>query len=168
MEDLPGGSLAELLSRDPQAAPREMERLADLLATLHAVNGPRFGKAALVDGGGSSHDGSCARRVTDGALRAIEAVAARDPRIGAVREDLADRVRELADEVRPRPRHALIHGELGPDHILLTPDGHPALIDIEGLLYADLEHEHVFLRLRFGRHYDALHVPGLDDHRLRL
>lgn len=26
----------------------------------------------------------------------------------------------------------------------------------------------MFLRLRFGRHYDALRVPGLDDHRLRL
>ena len=51
---------------------------------------------------------------------------------------------------------------------LVTPDGHPALIDIEGLLYADVEHEHVFLQLRFGPHYDALRTPGLDENRLRL
>ncbi|NUT28982.1 MAG: aminoglycoside phosphotransferase family protein, partial [Streptomyces sp.] len=171
VEDLAGDSLEALLSRDPQAAPRAMERFAELLGTLHAVTGPRFGKVGLVDSGGSSHDSACARRVADGALRSIETVAVRDPRIGAVREELADLVRELAAEVRPRSRHTLIHGELGPDHVLLTPDGQPALIDIEGLLYADVEHEHVFLRLRFGRHYDALRVPdrdGLDDHRLRL
>ncbi|GHG95873.1 phosphotransferase family protein [Streptomyces lanatus] len=152
VEDLSGGSLEDLLHRDPQTAPAAMERLADLLATLHAVTGPRVGEAAPVEG----------------ALRSIEEAAAREPRIAAVREELTARVRELAAEVRPRARHTLIHGELGPDHVLLTPDGHPVLIDIEGLRHADVEQEHVFLRLRFGRHYDALRVPGLDEHRLRL
>ncbi|WP_334313655.1 phosphotransferase [Streptomyces sp. HD] len=64
VEDLNGGSLEALLSRDARAAPRAMERFAELLATLHAVTGPRFGKVALVDSGGSSHDQACARRVT--------------------------------------------------------------------------------------------------------
>jgi hypothetical protein len=50
----------------------------------------------------------------------------------------------------------------------VTADGHPALIDIEGLMYFDLEWEHVFLRLRFGPHYDVLRTPDLDEDRLRL
>ncbi len=145
-----------------------MERMAGLLATLHSHTGPRFGKVAVVDKGGSSYGVSCERRVTEGALRAVGEAAARDPRAAAARRELEEEIHALAAEVRPRGHHTLVHGELGADHVLLTPDGHPALIDIEGLMYFDMEHEHVFLRLRFGPHYDALRAPGLDEARLRL
>ncbi|MGW2523673.1 phosphotransferase [Streptomyces sp. NPDC001617] len=169
VEDVTGGSLEEALERDPDAAPVLLGRLADTLSALHAVHGPTFGKVAVVDNGGTSDAMSCEQRVTDGALRSIEKIAVRDPRAAAARERLREAVRTLAAEVRPRSRpHSLIHAELGPDHVLLTPSGRPALIDIEGLLYFDVEWEHVFLRIRFGPHYDALRVPGLDEARLRL
>ncbi|MDQ1016497.1 phosphotransferase family protein [Streptomyces afghaniensis] len=168
VEDLPGGSLEDALARDPREAPRLMDRMAELLATLHAHTGPRFGKVAVVDNGGSSHGVSCEQRITDGALRCLAEAARREPRAAAVRRELEDLIHALAAEVRPRDRQTLIHGELGADHVLLTSDGQPALIDIEGLMYFDVEHEHVFLRLRFGPHYDALRAPGLDEARLRL
>jgi hypothetical protein len=41
------------------------------------------------------------------------------------------------------------------------------LIDIEGLMFFDVEWEHVFLRLRFGEHYRLLRADGLDEARLR-
>jgi hypothetical protein len=69
--------------------------------------------------------------------------------------------------VRPRTDHRLIHGELGPDHVLVDGDGQPVLIDIEGLMFFDLEWEHVFLELRFGEHYRALRPGGLDEGRRR-
>ncbi|MFE7901401.1 phosphotransferase [Streptomyces sp. NPDC057424] len=145
-----------------------MERMAELLATLHSHTGPRFGKVAVVDNGGTPYGVSCEQRVTEGALRCIAEAAARDPRAAAARREPEEEVHALAAEVRPRDRHTLVHGELGADHVLLTPGGQPALIDIESLMYVDLEHEHAFLRLRFGPHYDALRAPGLDEARLRL
>lgn len=168
VEDLTGGSLEDALARDPDGAPQALERLAELLATLHSHTGPRFGKVAVVDDGGSSYGASCEQRITEGALRSVAEAAARDPRAAAARRELEEEVHALAAEVRPRDRHTLVHGELGADHVLLTPDGQPALIDIEGLMYFDVEHEHVFLKLRFGPHYDALRAPGLDEARLRL
>lgn len=63
--------------------------------------------------------------------------------------------------------YGLIHGELGPDHVLVDGDGGPVLIDIEGLMFFDVEWEHVFLRLRFGAHYHLLAVDGLDERRMR-
>ena len=168
VEDLTGGSLEDALARDPEGAPEAMERMAELLATLHSHTGPRFGKVAVVDNGGSSYGDSCEQRITEGALRSVAEAAAREPRAAAARRELEEEIHVLAAEVRPRDRHTLVHGELGADHVLLTPDGHPALIDIEGLMYFDVEHEHVFLRLRFGPHYDALRAPGLDEARLRL
>ncbi|WP_093906949.1 phosphotransferase family protein [Streptomyces sp. cf386] len=168
VEDLPGETLEDLLARDPHAATDALHRLAALLDTLHAATGPRFGKVALVDNGGSSYGGSCEQRVTEGALRDLDEIARRDPRAATAREALADAVRTLSAEVRPRERHTLIHGELGPDHVRLTPEGDPVLIDIEGLLYFDAEWEHAFLEIRFGRRYAALRAPGLDEDRLRL
>ncbi|MFF7866879.1 phosphotransferase [Streptomyces qaidamensis] len=168
VEDLTGGSLEDALARDPDGAPQALERMAELLATLHSHTGPRFGKVAVVDDGGSSYGVSCEQRITEGALRSVAEAAARDPRAAAARRELEEEIHALAAEVRPRDRHTLIHGELGADHVLLTPGGQPALIDIEGLMYFDVEHEHVFLRLRFGPHYDALRAPGLDGARLRL
>jgi hypothetical protein len=168
VEDMRGGSLEEALERDPAAGRAALERLAAQLARLHAHEGPAFGKAALVDGGGVPSARSCEQRAAEGALRSIAETAVRDARMAAAREDLEAAVRELAAAVRPRSRYTLVHGELGPDHVLLDDQGTPALIDIEGLMYFDVEHEHAFLELRFGEAYDVLRVPGLDEARLDL
>jgi hypothetical protein len=61
-----------------------------------------------------------------------------------------------------------VHGELGPDHVLLDGSGRPVVVDIEGLMSFDAEWEHAFLEMRFGSSYEALRLPGLDGVRLRL
>jgi hypothetical protein len=94
--------------------------------------------------------------------------AARVPRVAAVHRQLADLLGELAAAVRPRRQYGLIHGELGPDHVLIDAAGDPVLIDIEGVMYFDIEWEHVFLQVRFGEHYRWLRTGELDDDRLRL
>lgn len=174
VEDLPGGTLENLLDDDLPAVSRTeaLKRTAALLDTLHASTGPRFGKVAVVDNGGSSYGGSCEAVVTERALSDLDELRERDPRAAAAHPQLADAIRTLAAQVRPRTEPpTLIHGELGPDHVRVAPDGDLALIDIEGLMYFDAEWEHAFLRLRFGPHYDALRTedtPDLDANRLRL
>ncbi|MFE6624343.1 phosphotransferase family protein [Streptomyces sp. NPDC057740] len=168
VEDLRGGSLEEAMERDPVAGRAALERLAEQLATLHAHEGPAFGTVALVDKGVVPSPLSCEQRIAEGALRDIAGTAVRDARIADAREDLETAVHALSAAIRPRGRHTLVHGELGPDHVLLDADGMPALIDIDGLLYCDVEWEHVFLELRFHEAYDVLRAPGLDEDRLRL
>lgn len=171
VEDLPGGTLEDLLDGDPAAAPEALERMAALLDTLHACTGPRFGKVSLVDNGGSSYGGSCEEIVVERALSDLDELPVRDPRAAAAHPQLAEAIRTLAAQVQPRTEPpTLIHGELGGDHVRVTPDGDLALIDIEGLMYFDAEWEHVFLRIRFGPHYDALRprTRTLDPHRLDL
>ena len=104
----------------------------------------------------------------DRALRDLREAAGRDARLAAARDRLEDRLRELAALVAPRAEYALVHGELGPDHVLVDAGGRAVLIDIEGLMLFDAEWEHVFLRLRFAGRYAALSRPGLDPRRLDL
>ncbi|MFI0960893.1 phosphotransferase family protein [Streptomyces sp. NPDC021080] len=168
VEDLPGENLEDVLARDPGAAAPVMARLGEALAAMRGHRASGYGKVAVVDGGGASHGSSCEGAVLDRALRDLAEAAARDPRIAAARDRLAERLLGLAAAVRPRAEYAVVHGELGPDHVLVDQDGNPVLIDIEGLMYFDVEWEHVFLRIRLHDAYPPLEAEGLDEDRLAL
>jgi hypothetical protein len=82
---------------------------------------------------------------------------------------LEDRLGELAAEVRPRAEYSVVHGELGLDHVLVDADGSPVLIDIEDLMYFDVEWEHVHMQVRLGRDWArTVGVDDLDEDRLAL
>ncbi|MEU8461765.1 phosphotransferase [Streptomyces sp. NPDC029003] len=166
VEDVPGENLETLLRQDPRSMEATMARLAEALDAMQRQQGPHFGKVALIDKGGISEGSSCEQVVLKRALEDLSEAASRDPRITRSRDHLEDVVRGLAAAVRQRSQFGLVHGELGPDHVLVDRDGQPVLIDIEGLMFFDVEWEHVFLRLRFGEHYRWLGRSDLDEQRL--
>lgn len=167
VEDVPGENLETRLQRDPRGAEPAMARLARALDAMLRCTAPGFGKVAGIDSGGVARGSSCEQVVLDRAVANLAEAASRDPRIAGVRDRLADMLPALAAAVPPRSEYGLIHGELGPDHVLVERNGEPVLIDIEGLMFFDVEWEHVFLRIRFGEHYRWLDRPGLDERRLR-
>jgi hypothetical protein len=168
VEDVPGEKLEDLLTRDPDAAAPVLARLGEALGAMRRHRAPTYGKVAVVEGGGASRGQSCEEVVLSRALRDLAEAAARDPRIAGARHRLEERLLGLAAAVRPRAEYGVVHGELGPDHVLVDTDGTPVVIDIEGCMYFDVEWEHVFLRLRLHDAYEALRVDGLDEDRLAL
>jgi Phosphotransferase enzyme family len=126
------------------------------------------GDARLDAGGDAPPAAGCELVVLDRARADLGEAAARDERIGQVRDQLDALLLDLARQVRPRAEYRLIHGELGPDHVLVDGQGEPVLVDIEGLMFFDAEWEHVFLRIRFGHRYPRLARAGLDERRLAL
>ncbi len=169
LEDFPGQNLLDLLERDPHAAEPTMARLADALAVMGSHRGPSFGKVGLIDAGGVSREASGEQAALGFGLHCLAEAASRDGRIAGARDRLEQRLLELAAAVRPRAEHSVVHGELGLDHVLVDRSGNPVLIDIEDLMYFDVEWEHVFLRLRHpDGHYRRLAVEGLDEDRLAL
>jgi Phosphotransferase enzyme family len=168
VEDVTGGTLEAFLDAEPARARAALADLAHTLDRMHRQRAPRYGRVDLLARGGVALGSSCEQLVVDRALRDLAEAADRDTRIGTVRGRLDDRLRELRSLVAPRAAYGLIHGELGPDHVLVTAEGQAVLIDVEGLMYFDVEWEHVFLRLRFGERYRALARPDLDPRRLDL
>ncbi|MYW69449.1 phosphotransferase [Streptomyces sp. SID8379] len=168
VEDLQGENLEELLARDRRTAAPVMARLAESLEAMRGHRAPAYGKVAVVDAGGTSRGTSCEGVVLDRALRDLTEAASRDQRIAGTRDRLEERLLSLAAAVRPRAEYAVVHGELGPDHVLVDTDGSPVAIDIEGSMYFDVEWEHVFLRIRLHDAYRPLEVDGLDEDRLAL
>lgn len=156
VEDVRGGTVEALMTRDPRRAERVLVRLGSAVRTLHAhpADPARHGVEHAV-----------LRR----ALAHLAEAAARVDRIAAERDRLADLLRTRHAAVVPRSRFGLVHGELGPDHVLVDADrDEPVLIDIEGVMPFDVEWEHAFLELRFGPHYRHFADPDLDPARLAL
>jgi hypothetical protein len=165
VEDVRGGTLQDLRRRDPRSAGAVLARLGDAVRTMHGRHRDRYGRPGL---DGPAPTRPVHRVVLDRALHDLAEAAARVGRIAAVRGRLADALAQRCAAVPPRSRYGLVHGELGPDHVLVDGHDRPVLVDIEGATFLDAEWEHAFLELRFGDAYPALAVDGLDEGRLRL
>lgn len=165
VEDVPGESLEALLDRGAPEAEAVLARLDGMLRRMHQHTDARVGRVTDVARGGAGRP--CERIVLDRALDHLDQAAARVERIADARDRLTDLVRDLAAGIRPRSEHSLIHGELGPDHVRVDRHGQPVLIDIEGVMFFDVEWEHAFLRLRFRDHFRWLRRDGLDEQRMR-
>ncbi|WP_328624028.1 aminoglycoside phosphotransferase family protein [Streptomyces sp. NBC_00353] len=166
VEDVAGGTLEALLKTDPARASNALSELAAMLDAMHQQHSQHYGRVDVLERGDKASGGSCEQLVLERAIEDLAEAAERDPRIESAAAPLHDRLQELATRVAPRTQHGLIHGELGPDHVLVDASGHPVFIDIEGLMFFDVEWEHVFLQLRFGDQYPAMSRPGLDPPRL--
>lgn len=167
VEDAPCGTLESLRERDPAGAEASVAALAEQIKSMHAVNASAAGKVAHVRRG-QSMSSTPEEFVFRRGLEDLRSASSAIPRLASIRQDVDAELRESRERVRPRSEFGLIHGELGPDHVLLDVALEPILIDIEGAMFFDVEWEHVFLELRFGRDYAQLQEDDLDDARLRL
>jgi hypothetical protein len=169
VEDFPGEDLLDFYERDPAAAEPTLARLREGLTAMRNYRGPSPGRVGQVDAGGLSHWPSCEEGALAFGLRCLAEAARRDRRITDASERLEDRLRELAAAVRPRSEYSVVHGELGLDHVLVDSDGNPVIIDIEDLMYFDVEWEHVHMQIRLhDRWAKTVGVEGLDEDRLAL
>lgn len=166
VEDAGSMTLEALMRRDPVAAAAPLSALGDALRRMHTTTGTRYGKLTLIASGTAPQARRTEDIVADLALRDLDAVAARDARIGDARDRIAAHLRDLAAAVAPRQVYGLVHGELGPDHVLVTPAGEPVLIDFEGLVSFDIEWDHAWTRMRFGEAYPRLRPVETDAARL--
>ncbi|MDT0332099.1 phosphotransferase [Nocardiopsis lambiniae] len=122
VEDV-GPTLEHLMGADPARAVRALDHLAGTLRTLHGRTHPSFGKVAHLASGGVPPGGSCHEVVLGRALVDLDEAARREERVRADRDRLAEMLYAFAARVEPRGGgHRLIHGELGPDHVLVSGD----------------------------------------------
>ena len=168
VEDAGSRRLEAVMERDPSAAAGPLSALSDALRRMHTTMGPHYGKLAAIARGEAPQTRPTEDVIVERALGHLDAAAARDARLADAHDRIAGQVRHLRSAVTARRAYGLVHGELGPDHVLVTPAGEAVMIDFEGLAYFDIEWDHAWLQMRFGDTYPALHPVELDLGRLEL
>jgi hypothetical protein len=158
IEDVRNGTLEHLLAHDAAAGRETLARLRETLRAMHTHTSPDFGWPGR----------TCAEFVMGRARRASAEAVARVPRIAAIQDRLGYELSRRYAAIQPRSVHGVIHGELGPDHVMVGDSGEPVLIDIESTMAFDVEWEHAFLEIRFGPLYQQLHTVELDPARMSL
>lgn len=179
LQDLNGGTLEEWIANEPEHARETVELLGATVRAMHAQRRDYPGLPGNAAPAALGEEESrlpvkepglqIASAVKERAQSDLAEAAARVPRIADAERRIVEALEERFRAIRPRRHYGLVHGELGPDHVLLTRTTHrPVLIDIEGVHFTDIEYEHAFLELRFADRYRPLSVDGLDPDRLRL
>ncbi|MFC5528195.1 phosphotransferase family protein [Cohnella yongneupensis] len=138
------------------------QRVGDMLSEMHAIERDVYGAADY----SGSNDKPCYELQREHAKMSLEYASRHMVSVRDNYSRLLDKLDELEAAIQPRSHYGLIHGELGPDHILVDDQLQPYLIDIEGAGYFDIEHEHSFLGIRFGEYYRYLENNNLDTNRM--
>ena len=61
-----------------------------------------------------------------------------------------EKASKLVKKLSKSSEYTFIHGELGPNHVIVDKNNNAFLIDIEGAKFCDVEEENSFLRIRFN------------------
>ena len=147
---------------DSYVKDKVFQRIGDMLADMHANERLTHGK---VNQSGINTE-KCHHLQMKNAKRDLDYACQHIDSIRASHSNLLDTLYELESKIESRSRYGFIHGELGPDHVLINDKLEPYLIDIEGAEFFDIEYEHSFLQFRFGDYYRYLKNDTLDPNRM--
>jgi hypothetical protein len=168
VEDLRGGTLEALISADPEAAATPLRELGAMLDGMARYTSPTLGKPFAIASGAVRQE-RAERIALDRALDHLRIVASKVDALKQAHPRIEDKLHALYSRIQPRDFYGLIHGELGADHVMLDDHCRPVIIDIEGVMFFDIEWEHAFTRMRLGDAYEKLGVEvELDAARMDL
>ncbi|WP_277468754.1 MULTISPECIES: phosphotransferase [unclassified Paenibacillus] len=161
------GQKAEAYFSHPNPAVKEhvLQQIGTLVSAMHSIKRNTFG--APEQHYNEPNMDQCYLQLLENAKLQLAYAVQHIDLINTNKEKLLDKLNELADRIGPRSEYGLIHDELGPDHLLVNEKLEPYLIDIEGVRFFDIEHEHSFLEFRFGEYYRYLQNDSLDPDRMR-
>jgi aminoglycoside phosphotransferase (APT) family kinase protein len=135
-------------SASPEARDTVLKRIGSMLLTLNNEQRP-FPGTVLAEA--SLQFVPCSDGILERALLELRVSASHHAVVAQHFERIDTKLRTMSSELQPRTSYRLIHGELGPEHILIAQENdEPCFIDIEGAHFFDVEAEHALLSYRFG------------------
>ncbi|WP_199620183.1 phosphotransferase [Paenibacillus alkalitolerans] len=162
VEYVHGRKAEDYFQSDSATQDKVFHRLGDMVERMHAIERQAYGKLNHMGGGAEQ----CHLFKMENAKNQLAYASRYIDEISINRVKILDLLQLLESRINPRNRYGFIHGELGPDHVLINENFEPYLIDIEGAMFFDIEHEHSFLQLRFQETYRYLNNDSLDHDRM--
>jgi hypothetical protein len=164
VEFVQGHNAEAYISSDAYEQKVVFSRIKELLERMHAVNRKSYGNLV------SELDRAdpCHHKQLRNAKEQLSYLVKHSEEMKMKETMIINLIHKLETRIVGRETYGFIHGELGPDHVLVNEKLEPYLIDIEGAAFHDIEHEHSFLAFRFGDVYNRyMSGQNLDPDRMR-
>lgn len=146
---------------DNKVQDKVFRQLGEMTHAMHRIQSSTYGKPDQT----APNNKQCHLHQLYNGIKQLSYAAEHVEAIRKNQGKLLDKLYSLESKIVPRNSYGFIHGELGPNHVIVTDQLEPCLIDIEGAEFYDIEHEHSFLEMRFGEHYHYLNHVQLDENR---
>lgn len=129
VESINGGDLEQLNVKDQN---RVLGKLGNMLRVMHGTRRTTYGKWNQKP---NKQMNRSEKVIFENTFEQLEFASKSIQQIAENKESLVDKINELYEKIEPRKDYGFIHGELGPDHVLIDQNLDPFLIDIEGEVF---------------------------------
>lgn len=164
VEYVHGGDLSTFYKAERNVQDHVFGQFKEQLMQMHAARRKTWGKAGVNT---EAYKEPCHIEVYENALEQLRYASGFVDRLAGSQRQLTQMLDRFVTVLAPRSDHGFIHAELGPDHVLVNDRLEPYIIDIEGAMFFDIEHEHSFLQFRFDNYTRYLARTDLDEDRMR-
>jgi len=147
----------------PELQSQVLQQIGSMLQSLNQLQ--RSYPGTLLDSV-SPWDMPCHEHTLRRALLELNATAEAHVSVAEHAQVIRQVLQSMAAQLKPRVIYRMIHGELGPEHILIRSEANaPCFIDLDSAHFFDVEAEHALLAVRFG---DDIHAKFLTHADLNL
>lgn len=141
---------------------KHLERLSNEIKKLHSIKSQFAGLPEDLYENNFCCEGYILERIDND----IEYLIRNSKDVALGQKEIRNCYRNLYNKIKPRKEYVLIHGELGPNHVLVGDDDKMYFIDVDRVKYFDIEYEASFLEFKFGEYYKYLKEENLDIDRV--
>ncbi len=163
VEYIDGVDMDTIIAKEPERLGAVLQSLRKNISKLHQIKNETVGKLEHLQ----SKDFNIIDFSLEGAKKNITYLMEMDEENKTLYLIIEKKIYELAKGMIPRNEYTFIHGELGPNHVMVNENNEAVLIDIEGAKYVDIEEEVSFLKIRFNEYYADIHNSTVDEKRMK-
>lgn len=161
VEYIDGKDMDYIISKEPERLPYVMESLKNNINILHGIKKSVVGQEDRFQ----SNDFDLIGFKLKGIHESCNYLKENDKEYAYLYSLVEDKAKAISKELVRREKYTFIHGELGPNHVIVDKANNAYLIDIEGAKYCDVEEENSFIKLRFDNLLTDINEV-VDDNRM--
>lgn len=147
VEYINGHDMDYIMEKEPERLQEILESLSDSIDRLHGIKSQVAGQVGRMQ----SSDFNIISFELEGIRQNSSYLQEYDKEYADVYIQVEEKAKACAIKLEKRNEYTFIHGELGPNHVIVDKDNNAYLIDIEGAKYYDVEEELSFLDMRFNK-----------------
>lgn len=147
VEYINGYDVDYIMEREPERMDAVLKSLSNSIDRLHNIKNDAVGQVGRMQGA----DFNLIEFELEDIHQNSMYLQKNDNQYADVYVQVEEKARECAQKLESRNEYTFIHGELGPNHVIVDKDNNAYLIDIEGAKFYDVEEELSFLDMRFNK-----------------